>query len=215
MGETRALFFWMEGVITPSFHALLSQAILDLSHTQVNLFALPNYSGLCDELALGLIDDLTFFRSIGAAAQLAIEPQAFRDRVIAALTANPGIIPTIQLLPEPYERWLVIPFPDNWFDQTAERLGVIACFPAEKMIRLSKSGLGQVIPDVFDYLALRAQIPLDVGLLFDASARRCVQGLNHGLPTAIYVDPRRLEREFIMRHFINRPQPIHKPDVSL
>jgi hypothetical protein len=215
MPQTRALFFWMDGIITPSLYDLLSQAIFDLSQTRVNLLALPNYSGLCEALALGQTDDLDFFHSISAAARLTLQPQALRERVISGLTANPGVIPIIQLLPEAYERWLVIAFPDHWFDQTAERVGVRSCFPAEKMIRLPQSGLKQLIPDVFDYLPARAAVPVETALLFDASSRRCVQGLNHGLPTALYVDNRRLEREFIMRGFIDRPQPIHKPEVSL
>jgi hypothetical protein len=205
----------MDGVVTPPFSTILSKVLNELGKTRVNLLALPNFTGLCNGLALGQVDDLAFCRSIGESAGLTIGPQAFRERVIAAMAANPMVIQTIQLLPRPHERWLVIPFPDSWFDQVAERLGVLECFSAEKMIRLSQSGLGQVIPDVFNHLAWRAQIPLPDGLLVDASSRRCVQALNHGLPSAIYVDPRRLEREFIMRHFIDQPQPLHRPDVSV
>ncbi len=215
MGETHSVFFWMDGVVTPPFSIILSKVLNDLGKNRVNLFALPNFAGLCDGLALGQIDDLTFCRSIGESAQLTIEPWALRERVIAAIAANPRVIQIIQLLPEPYERWLVIPFPASWFDQVAERLSILQCFTADKLIRLSQSGLGQVIPDVFYHLAWRAQITLPTGLLVDASSRRCVLSLNHGLPSAIYVDPRRLEREFIMRHFINQPQPMHRPDVSM
>ncbi len=215
MLQTRALFFWMDGIITPSLYDLLSQAIFDLAKTRVNLLALPNYPRLCEALTLGQIDDLDFFHSISAAASLEIQPQALRERLLSRLSANPGVIPIIQLLPEAYDRWLVIAFPDDWFDQTAERVGVLACFPTEKMIRLPHSGLKQLIPDVFDFLPARAGAPVESALLFDASSRRCVQGLNHGLPTALYVDNRRLEREFIMRGFIDRPQPVHKPEVSL
>lgn len=215
MGKTKAIFFWMSGIITPSIPEILSKVLLDSGKQDVNLLALPNFQKLCDELTIGKIDELKFCNAICEMTGLKMKPKIFQEKILDAVSLNASVKRIINLLPENYDRWLVVDFPKSWFDHVSQNQAVSASFFQDNIVLLSKSKLMNVIPDVFYHLAYCAHVPLDEGLWIDASAKRTVEALNQGMQAAVFVDPRRLEREFTMRYFVTLPQPVHRPDVSL
>lgn len=215
MGEAHAIFFWLSGVYTQPLSALLAQALSQVRGQPVNPLALPQYAAQVEGLVIGKIDGLAFCQSLGESAGTEDSPVALRDRILGGITPNPGAIEVTRMLPEQIQRWLVVDLPVDWFELIAEQLGVSACFSLEHMVFLPTCHLPSLIPDVFYHLAFLAQLPMKSCLQIDASGKRAVQALNHGLSTELYVDNRRLERMFIMRRFIDRPHPVHKPDTTL
>lgn len=212
MVKTRAVFFWMTGVITPNLLTLATRALANLGKPEANLLALPGWSWLVQGLACGQVDGPAFCTAICQQCGLVIPAGELERQILAQLTPGSKVLETINLLPEAYERWLVVDLPRAWLDAAAGRVGLEPSFQAGRQVVLPESGLAETMPAALDYLAGKAHIPLAEGLLIDASNRRAVQALRHGMQAAIFLDARRLEREFILRYFIDRPQPAHKPN---
>lgn len=215
MGEIRGIFFWLTGVYTQPFDTLIAQALNQTKGMAVNPLALPNFTVQVEGLATGKIDGLDFCQALNQAAGIKGSPAALRDQILDCITPNPGVTEATRLLPKHIQRWLVVDLPVEWFEKIAGQLELLTCFVPERIIFLPASKLQRLIPDAFYHLAYRAQLPMQECLLIDASARRAVQALKHGLSTEIFVDTRRLERTFVMREFIDRPHPVHKPNTSL
>jgi hypothetical protein len=215
MSETRAIFFWLSGVYTQPLLALLAQSLSQACGRPVNPLALPNYAAQVEWLSLGKMDDLAFCQALGKAVGAKNSPAALRDRILEGVIPNQGVSEISMLLPKTMQRWLVVDLPAKWFQHIEGLLGLHTCFSPDRRIFLPSSYLERLIPDVFDHLAIRAQLPLQECLLIDASTRRAVKALNHGLHAEIYVDNRRLERALVLRRLIDRPQPVHKPATTL
>ena len=215
MGEIRGIFFWLTGVYTQPFHILIAQALNQTKRMAVNPLALPNFAAQVEGLATGTIDGLAFCQALNQSAGIKGSPAALRDQILDCIIPNPGVIKATHILPEPIQRWLVVDLPVEWFEKIAGQLELLTCFVPERIILLPTSKLQRLIPNVFDHLAIQAQLPLQQCLLIDASHRRAVQALNHGLSTELYVDNRRLERALILRKLIDRLQPVHKPATNL
>jgi hypothetical protein len=211
MPDTRAVFFWMGGVITQALEPLLTQVLADRGLAGVNLLARPGFAQACGDLTLGKCSDLDFCRDMCVLAGADCTPGELREASIGAFAPTPGVIQTIDLLPPAYQRWLIMDFPRAWFEPICERLGILPCFPAERTIFLPECGLSSLIPGVFDLLAARAQLTMEQCLVVDASSHRGVAALDHGFPSAIFVDSRRLAREFVMRQFTARVPLEHRP----
>lgn len=215
MGEIRGIFFWFSGVYTQPLLDLLARTLSQACGQAVNPLALPDYAAQVEWLVTGRMDDQSFCQALGMAAGVKSSPVALRDRILDGLLPNQGAFDVARMLPEAIQRWLVVDLPPKWFERVDRLLGVHSCFPPERRISLPASYLERLIPDVFDHLAIQAQLPLQECLLIDASTRRAVQALNHGLSTELYVDSRRLERALVLRKLIDRPHPVHKPDTTL
>lgn len=215
MREIRAVFFWLSGVYTQPFISLAAQALNQTGGRAINPLALPQYAALIEQLVIGQIDGYEFCQRIGESAGIASHPSALADAILGSVTPSPVALTATGLLPTAFQRWLVVDLPVDWFESLAGRLGLGDCFSPEKRIFLPTSRLPQLIPDVFYHMAYCAQLPIQECLLIDASARRAVQALRHGLSTEIFLDGRQLERAFILRKFISRPHPVHKPDTLL
>jgi len=215
MGEIRAIFFWLSGVYTQPLLALLAQALSQGSGHPVNPLALPDYAAQVEGLITGKIAGPAFCQALGESVGSKDSPAALRDRILDGIIPNPGAIEVTRLLPDHLQRWLVVDLPRDWFERIVVQLGVEACFTPEQTIYLPASRLPRLIPEVFYLLSFQAQLSMQECLLIDASSRRAVQALNHGLSTELYVDNRRLERMFVMRKFIDRPHPVHKPATTI
>jgi hypothetical protein len=211
MPDTKAVFFWMGGVITQAIEPLLCRALAACGQTGTNLLVRPGFSSACQSLALGKLDGLGFCREICAMAEAAISPEALQAALIAAFDPTPGVIQEIDRLPSAYRRWLIVDVPRTWFEQVCERLLIHPCFPPGGLIFLAETGLDRLEPDIYDYLAVRAGLRLDQCLVLDRSSHRAVAALDHGFPSAIFVDARRLEREFVLRQFTAKLPLEHRP----
>jgi FMN phosphatase YigB (HAD superfamily) len=213
MGQTRAIFFWLSGVIPPSFQTILSRALADLGKSGVNLPGLVEIQQAWDGLVLGKIDEHDFCQKVVEITKLEAEPAILREKLLAEISPNPQVIQTIKLLPEKYDLWLLVEIPRSWFERVSERLEVGECFSVERTFFLSESGLTRLVPEIFYHLPNTIHLPMQECLIIDANSKRAVQALNHGLPAALFTGAKQLEREFTMRYFIEKPQPVHKPAV--
>ena len=215
MVKTGAIYFWLSGTIAPSVPGLLRQALAELGKPDENLLGHPGFASLCEALALGRASPRSFCGTIAEMVGLTIKAELLEGKILKHIEADTRALKTIDRLPEVYERWLVVDYPPAWFEAAAERMGVRRFFQSDRIIKLAECGLEQLMPDAVDYLARKPGIPPAERLLIDVSHRRAIQALRSGMHAAIYVDPRRLEREFTMRYLIPGSQPIHQPGGSV
>jgi FMN phosphatase YigB (HAD superfamily) len=213
--DTKAIFFWTSGIFTPSIPTIINGAVEKASGKKINILALPDFPRLTEQLTLGQLDELAFYEKLCDIAHIDINPEAIREKIFEQIHSPTQVIEVINLLPIKFEPWLVVDIPLSWYERIFKISEIQSLFSTDHIIDLPESGLTRLIPDSFYFMTFKAHIPFERGLLIDASAKNCVQALNHGLQAAIYVDPRRLEREFIMRYFLEKPQPIHRPSHSL
>lgn len=212
MAEIRALFFWLGGVVTqPLFNVISNTFAEKVEHFEDNLYALPGFIKLIDDFSLGKMDDLTFCQNVSEVAGFSIKPQQLKEKIIESLIPNPQVTQIIDLLPVNFQRWLIIDYPQSWFDRVSERLEIYPCFSQDRMIFLEKSGLNEIIPDLFTYLTQISHLPINQCLLIDKNSKRSIQTLRYSMPAAIFVDARILEREFVLRRFTGQTQFIHRP----
>lgn len=215
MRERRSLIFWMGGLITPSLLEISTSALEGLGQTGINLLAFPCFQELSDQFALGKIDDLRFYNEIVTAGKIGMDAAKMLPLVKECVKPDTRALAAINLLPAKYQRWLICEFPPTWYEQISKQYGLNNTFNDDHVILLSKTGLEKITPDIFDFLPGRVEDTLENCLYFDRDPARVIDAINRAFPAVIYVDPSRLEREFVMRNFIDRHQPVHTPPVTL
>ena len=212
MAEIRALFFWLGGVVTqPLFNVISNLLAKEAGHSEENFYALSGTIELIDDFSLGKMDDMTFCKRVGEVAGFSFKPRQLKEKIIKSLIPNPKVTQIIGLLPVNIQRWLIIDYPQSWFDQISERLEIRPCFSSDRMIFLEKAGLNEIIPDLLTYLTQISHLPINQCSLIDQNSRRSIQTLRYGMPAAIFVNARILEREFVLKRFIGQTQFIHHP----
>ena len=215
MRDRHALIFWMGDIITTSLLEATTRALDELGRPGVNLMAFPDFKQISERFALGKIEDLQFFKKIVADGKIKLDPSELLSKVRSCIKPDARALAAINLLPSKYERWLICEFPVTWFDQLSIKHGIGDFFLNDQVIFLSKTGFERITPDIFDFLPGRVEDKLENCLYFDKNLKRVIAAMNHSFPAVIYVDPSRLEREFVMRNFIDRHQPVHTPPVIL
>jgi FMN phosphatase YigB (HAD superfamily) len=213
MGEINQTIYWMGGIMTQPIPILLAKTVSETG-AHVNVLGLPSFEAMCEELYLGKIDELVFLKTVCSKGKLEIKPEDLREKALAAAQPIPEVVETINLLSETVGRWLVIDYPKPWFEKIAERLGIRRCFTDKQFIFLAQSGLSRLGPDLFKYLAATVKKDPEDCLFFDLQSRRSVQALNYGMASAIFVDSRRLKREYLLRKMIAENYVMHgRPTV--
>lgn len=215
MRERRSLIFWMGGLVTPSLMEASTSTLEEMAQTGINLPAIPGFEQLSERLFLGKIDDLQFFNEIITAGKINLVAGKILPKVKERMIPDPRALGAINLLPAKYQRWLICEFPRDWYEPVAKKHGLGKTFSDDHIIFLSKTGLERITPEIFNFLPGRVGDTLENCLYFDRDPKRVIAAINRAFPAVIYVDPSRLEREFVMRNFINRHQPVHTPPVTL
>lgn len=188
MSDTRAVLFWMTGIVTPSLPATLAALGVHVG--------VPALNRDLEALALGALSDDALLNRVGR----------LRDRTawVAAFQPEAAVLATIDRLPESYQRWLIVDAPPAW--SLFDRLGLAQTFSRDHVIALGEGGLARMDPDAVDECLRRTGWPAAQCLFIDPDLRRTLAGVRRRIPSAHYVNVRLLEREFYLRGFIGPVQ---------
>jgi hypothetical protein len=215
MGEIRTVLYWMSGIVTQSIPAVLADVLRSREKKAGNLNALPGFPEALEKLVIGQSSDLEFLQAFLDSTGLESSREQLRSEILARFMPDPPALQMIDILPDSFERWLVVDLPPAWYAALYDRLDLSSTFSPERTIFLGLSELPRLVPDLFYYLSRRVQQPAQRCLLFDPSVKRAIQGINHQFPTAHYVNPRLLEREFYLRGMIGKVIIHKKPELTL
>lgn len=203
--DTDALIYWASGVLTPSLVSVLMKAIQKAGELRIPVSALVDIQLMQNPLSFGEINEAEYCHGICEYLQLKIPPQALNTNIINGFALDQAFLDLIRRLPDHFHHWLVVDLPNDWFYPISENLNDLRIFQKENRIHLTNSGLGHDSPDLFSFLCDHVGVPKNRCLMIDANSKRAIRAINEGLPSIIFVDALRLEREFGLREFIPDP----------
>jgi hypothetical protein len=215
MPDTHTLIFWLSGVITPSLLEMQADGLKQLGDEKTNPPSIPDYRKWTDQFCLGRMTSGDYFKTLVKDGKLEIDPDAWEKKVVTDCSVSKRVLEVINLLPRRLDRWLISDLPPAWLEGTGMIRALQSDFDPEKIAFLSEFDLEMILPDLWKNLPETTDTHYKNILFFDREPKRVISAINHGIPSAVYVDPRRLEREIVIRGFISRPLPVHTPPVTL
>jgi FMN phosphatase YigB (HAD superfamily) len=194
-----AIFFWFGGVLTAS---LPERTLAELMPGVKGNAVIPvrqNIRSLAGELTLGKITSQQFCQQAIAVCQSSLDAAELASRIIAAASLNESVTGLIAKIPATYERWLVVDYPADWYQELAARWKLDSLFQENRTVFSAELKLLRTIPEIFYLLPQKAGRAMDDCLVIDPESARSVEAMKHGLATIIYVYPERLKHELALQ----------------
>jgi hypothetical protein len=199
-----AVVTWLSGVFTPSMTAALSRALSD-GDRPVNWLAMPGAAAKVEDWITGRCSNPDFWAAVQVISGSRYTADQLAQRFTELTRPDLKALPVLQEIPKSYTQWLLCDLPGNLPAELNE------LYPQECILSLPEAGLRRLLPEVFDLTARQAGCPLRECLFIDSDHKRAVRALRHGASVGLYVNPRRLRREFVLRRMLDVPLPSHVP----
>jgi hypothetical protein len=196
-----AVAFWLEGVLAPSLADLCAQVFFDQPIASVDVHIRLRLRTAGEQLALGQIDAAAFCARAVESCGAVMTPAECEQALRGALVLRNEVRAIVQDLPTSAARWVLCGMPRSWVDTSA----LAPIVTPERWLFTSEMHLLRLTPDVFATWATRAGLPLSACMMVDAETPRAVEAVRRGLHAAIYVDAKRLRREFVLRRMLPPP----------
>jgi hypothetical protein len=202
MKSYQAIFFWFGGVLVQPVSDLAAQSLYGRPIERIDLQARRALRELDQELAIGQLDGRSYGQEAIRRGQLDLAVEDLIPRMLAACSLRPGVFEISERLPAGCARWLVVDYPRDWFGQITSRLDIPARFPEERTVFIADCGLDRLAPDIFYQLVRLCGHSMKDCMIVDGATPRAVQAVRHGFSATIFVDARRLVRDFRLRQLI-------------
>lgn len=199
--KIEAVAFWLEGVLAPSLTDLCAQVFFAKPTASVDVHTRINLRAAGEALALGQIDAAEFCARAVEICASTLTPAECEASLRAALVPREDVRAIVRELPAHVAQWVLCGLPREWVDMAALAPDTMP----ERWLFTQEMHLPHLTPEVFAAWTTRAGLPLRACLMFDAETPRAVEAVKRGLHAAIYVDPKRLRREFILRRMLPPP----------
>lgn len=194
-----AIFFWFGGVLTAS---LLERTLAELMPGVKGNAIIPvrqKIRSLAGELTLGKIASQQYCQQAIAICQSNLGADELASSISAASSINESVTGLIARVPASYERWLVVDYPADWYQDLAARWKLDSLFQKNRVVFTAELKLLRMIPDIFYHLPQGAGRTMDDCLVIDPDTARSVESMKHGLATIINVYPERLKHELALQ----------------
>lgn len=199
-----AVAFWLEGVLTPSLADLCADVCFARPIASVDIQPRLGLRAAAEQLALGRLQPLDFCQQVVEISGVGLTAPALEAALLERLRLRDDVSPIIADLPASIARWLVTGLPRPWLE-VAVAQPLPALIPPDRWLFTADLGLPRLIPDLFAAWTDRAGLPMSACMIVDAVTPNAVAAVRHGLHSAIYVDARRLRREFVLRRLLPPP----------
>jgi|GEM_PF-1926101 len=205
MAKTGALFFWLGGVLAPSIPDLIAHTLFKSPIEKVNIHARLRTRQLTTDLCLGHITAEAFCHTLIQEHANGLTIAELETAVKNAVQLRGDVLDVIAQLPSDLERWTICDYPKAWYEAAIGDRGLAEVFFSDHILFTVESRLSHLVPNIFDHLSSATGHPLDTCLLIDALTPRAVDAVKHGLDATIFVDARRLKRDFVLRRMLPFP----------
>ncbi len=205
MPKIEAVFFWLGGVITETIPEAIARLLYGVPLARVPIEDRLRIRELAEELYTGQTSAPTFCQRVIEQSEKPCDSYSLAAQIKETVSGHNIVLDVVDALPDSCERWLLCDYPPEWAQVIANRLELSGHFSEVRTLFTASSGLARLVPDVFYYLAHQAGKPLASCLMIDANSARAVQAVRHRLQSTIYVDAKRLRRDFIMRRLLPQP----------
>ncbi len=205
MPTIEAVFFWLGGVLTETIPEAVARLLYQRPLAKLPIDDRLLMRQLVDSLYIGETSALSFLERMIEQSTISYHSQRLATEIQATTPLRDGVLAIVDALPATCDRWLLFDYPAEWSQVLGSRLGLATRFSADQILYLTRSGLHQLVPDVFYYLVRQAGKHLDNCLVIDSNSARAVQGIRHRLQSTIYVDVGRLRRDLVLRRLLPQP----------
>jgi len=202
MQAIKTIFFWMGGVIIQPIPELFVRELYDQSIEHIAFQNRLYLRELVQELYIGQIDGRAYCRMTVQQCQIDFDVEVLETRVIQRAALQPSILETLDSLPSSYQRWLISDYPLEWFRPIAERLDIHSRFPEDRILFTSTCGLTRLVPDIFYQIVHRSNQSVKDCMIIDSETPRAIQAVRHELSSTIFVDAKRLKKDFVLRKML-------------
>jgi hypothetical protein len=209
-----AVLFWLGGVLAPTLPELTMAELRpelkghNFVHTRQQLGA------LAEEVALGKTSAIDYCEAALAVCQSTSSASALEQKLIAAASLRQSLAKLISEIPNRYECWLVVDYPQAWYVQLADHAQIASLFPSNRLIFTEQLEMLRLVPDVFYRLPQKAARPMQDCIIIDGDAGRAVRSFQHGLASIFYVYLDRLKMELALQEIWQTDADVMHPTSS-
>jgi FMN phosphatase YigB (HAD superfamily) len=202
MQAIKAIFFWMGGVIIQPIPELVVKELYDQPIEYIDFQNRLYLRELAQQLYIGQIDGRAYCLMAVQQCQSALEAKDLETKIIHGASLQPLILEIVDSLPTTYQRWLISDYPPEWFRPIAQRLDLFSRFQEDRIIFTSTCGLTRLVPDIFYHVVHQSNQSLKDCVIIDSVTPRAIQAVRHGLSSTIFVDAKRLKKDFSLRKML-------------
>jgi hypothetical protein len=209
-----AVFFWLGGVLTPALPELTMAELTPGLKGHAFVHIRRQLRALVEEVALGKTNARDYCEQALAVCQSKIAVATLEEKVIRSASLRRPVATLIGEIPDRYERWLVVDYPQDWYNTLPEQAQLDALFPSNRMIFTAQLEMQRMVPDVFYRLPQKAHRPMQDCIIIDADAGRAVESMKHGLASIFYVYLERLKMELALQEIWQTDADVMHPTSS-
>lgn len=201
MPEINAIFYWFGGVLVEGLPQLVGRGLFDLPIEKINIHTRLRLREQINELALGRLNAQAFCAALTQEYSPAHSASELESWIKQTVNLRADVLNEIAAPSDAMERWIICDYPRDWYESAVSGHEL----PIKNTFFTAESNLSNLVPDIFYELSRRANYPLNRCLMVDAVTPRTVEAVKHNLHASIFVDARRLQREFALRRMIPPP----------
>jgi hypothetical protein len=209
-----AVLFWLGGVLAPALPELTMAELRPGLKGHAFVHTRQQLRALAEEVALGKMSALDYCEGALATCQATSTASALEQKLIAAASLRQPLAKMISEIPNRYECWLVVDYPQAWYPQLADHAQIDALFPSNRLIFTGQLEMLRLVPDVFYRLPQKAARPMQDCIIIDGDAGRAVQSLQHGLASIFYIYLDRLKMELALQEIWQTDADVMHPTSS-
>ncbi len=214
MVEYQAIFFWLGGVLMESILDATLAAISIDADKKVDLRTRIEVRGWVEELSLGQLPPSDYCQRIIDSGPNPLQKEDLESRLIERMRLEPGVVQVIQEIPETYQQWLLIDYPNSWLEQFRDAEQLEEHFPGDRRIHATSLKANEFGPEFYSAVPEQAGFQLSECLIVDADSTRAIGAIRHGLASIIYVYPEHLKHEFALQGIIQTDTEVLHPSSS-
>jgi len=193
------IFCWLGGVLTDTVAELTVAQLVPQAGGHQALQTRQIIRRLAEELSLGRLALSGYCEQAIASCGARISPALLERGIVESASLCTPVAELIAEIPAVYERWLIVDYPPDWYEEITERLGTQSLFPEDRIVATSALNLSRMVPEIFYHLPGCAGRSMEECITIDALSARAVESMRHGLASIIYVYPERLKLELALQ----------------
>ena len=202
MGSISTVFCWVGGVITPSLSETLIHVLQSDTGVTVDFGRRALIQKLTQDFVLGKIDFRFFCEQIDEIVQGSFTVNALESAILESIEVRLPVVEVLCDLPTTYQVWLISDYPPEWFTLISKEIHQFPLVHPDRLIFIRDSSLLRLIPDVFYYVVRKANKDISDCMLISADSKQTVEAIRHGFSSEVFVDARRLRKEFNLRKML-------------
>ena len=213
MSGVTTLLFWLGGVLCEPLSEITLKVCGIGDIAKLDVTAYLSLEVLREELALGQIDQHAYCQKVAQEISCQMTGTEMEIQIKEAFAIRENVLDIINALPNGYQCWIVCDFPRAWFSVLERELYQGGRLNKSNLIFSTDSQLQKMTPDIYSYLIQQVREPKEAVLMIDGDYRRAVSAVKHGYNAALFVDARRLRREFALRRISERTDQMERASV--